>query len=84
MILGTAALLVFKPLKYRAEAKLLLRNNRVEPTLGAATDSPQSLAPVTPEEVNSEVELLKSSDVLRYVVTSMGLAHRKPNPSRGI
>jgi uncharacterized protein involved in exopolysaccharide biosynthesis len=76
VLLGTAALLVFKPAEYRAEAKLLLRNNRVEPTLGAATDSPQSLAPVTQEEVNSEVELLKSSDVLRYVVTSMGLAHR--------
>lgn len=74
VLLGAVVLFVFKPSEYRAETKLLLRNNRVEPTLGTGADSPQPLAPVTPEEVNSEVELLKSSDVLRFVVTSTGLA----------
>ena len=48
----------------------------------AATHSPQSFRPISADEVNSEVELLKSSDVLRFVVVSMGLARPKLDSSR--
>ncbi len=74
VLLGAIALAVFWPQEFRAEAKLILRNNRVDPSLGGQSDSPQQLAPISEEQVNSEVELLKSSDVLRSVVTRTNLA----------
>lgn len=76
VLLGAIALAVFRPPEFRAETKLILRNNRVDPSLGAQSDSPQQLAPISEEQVNSEVELLKSSDVLRSVVTRTNLARR--------
>ncbi len=63
---------LFLPAKYRAETKLLVKRERVDPVI-----SPQQNAPLTfhdtvgEEEINSEVELITSSDVLQKVVDDL-------------
>jgi len=61
--------------KYDTEMKILVRRNRPE-TMIASTSSQSELISdqVSPEELNSEVELLNSKDLLRKVVLSTGLA----------
>jgi uncharacterized protein involved in exopolysaccharide biosynthesis len=76
VLLGAIAVAVLYPQEYRAETKLIVRNNRVETTLGQS-EVPQAQLPISEEQVNSEVELLKASDVLRSVVVSTGLSHSR-------
>ena len=60
--------------KYRAEMKILVRRERVDPMVTSQTNAPQfGRAEVTEAELNSEVELLNSSDLLRKVVLAAGL-----------
>jgi uncharacterized protein involved in exopolysaccharide biosynthesis len=61
--------------KYDTEMKILIRRHRPE-TMLASTSSQSELISdqVSPEEINSEVELLNSKDLLRKVVLSTGLA----------
>jgi uncharacterized protein involved in exopolysaccharide biosynthesis len=62
------------PAKYRAETKLLIKRQRVDPVV-----SPEQNAPVIfkdtvdEEEINSEIELIQSRDVLQQVVEKAGL-----------
>src|ERR1019366_4393167 len=65
---------VWKP-KYEAQMKILVRRQRVDPVV-----SPQASATaqyngndVSEEDINSEVELLNSTDLLRKVVITTGL-----------
>ena len=65
---------VWKP-KYEAQMKILVRRQRVDPVV-----SPQASATaqyngndVSEEDINSEVELLNSKDLLRKVVITTGL-----------
>ena len=67
--------LLIKPEIYEAHMSLLLRNERAEPLVGA--DPHQNtiqLPDVTEVNLNSEVELLSSSEVLQQVVVNCGLA----------
>ncbi|HZP02742.1 MAG TPA: Wzz/FepE/Etk N-terminal domain-containing protein [Terriglobia bacterium] len=62
--------------QYEAEMKILVRRERQDPVVTPAAEGvTQSLsAPnVSEEELNSEVELLKSRDLLEKVVTACGL-----------
>ena len=60
--------------KYRAEMKILVRRERVDPMVTSQTNAPQfGRAEVTEAELNSEVELLNSSDLLRKVALAAGL-----------
>jgi uncharacterized protein involved in exopolysaccharide biosynthesis len=63
--------------RYRSQMSILVDRERVD--LAITTDaSPQSNTtetPLTEEEVNSEVELIKSRDVLEQVVRTNGLAN---------
>jgi uncharacterized protein involved in exopolysaccharide biosynthesis len=64
--------------KYRAQMKLLVRRERVDPILTtgeASTPELQGLS-VTEEEIKSEAELLKGDDFLTKVVTDAGLASK--------
>ncbi len=76
--LGVMASALFLPVKYRAETKLLVKRERVDPII-----SPEQTAPmmyhdtVGEEEINSEVELIQSQDVLQKVVTTCGLDSKK-------
>jgi len=60
---------------YAARMAILVNRERVDP-LVSTEPTTQMIAPdnpVTPEEINSEVELLQSRDVLEQVVTANGL-----------
>jgi uncharacterized protein involved in exopolysaccharide biosynthesis len=78
VVVGVALSTIFLPAKYRAETKLLVKRERVDPVI-----TPDQAAPMTfhdtvaEEEINSEVELITSEDVLRQVVTTCGLDKKK-------
>src|SRR5207248_3874772 len=60
--------------KYEAEMKILVKRERVDPVISADQQQPNIIHDaVTEEELNSEVELLKSDDLLRKVVLACGL-----------
>ena len=77
ILLGIALSGVLMP-KYRAEMKFLVRRERVDPVV---TSQPSSLQlareEVTEAELNSEVELLNSSDLLRKAVLATGLNNQE-------
>jgi uncharacterized protein involved in exopolysaccharide biosynthesis len=66
------------PRTYHSDIKILVKTGRVDPVVTAEQQQPVNLGPenVTEEQLNSEVELLKSEDVLRKVVVAAGLQHR--------
>jgi uncharacterized protein involved in exopolysaccharide biosynthesis len=78
VLLGSVLVAVFQPAQYRATTKFLVDRERQDPVV-----SPEETAPVvmrnevTEEELNSEIELLQSRDVLRQVLISCGLDRHK-------
>jgi uncharacterized protein involved in exopolysaccharide biosynthesis len=77
-----AAALIAAPMlrTYRAQMRILVRHERVDPVITTDQNPPQSGSEVSEEEeLNSEAELLKSEDLLRNVVLASGLFH----PARG-
>jgi uncharacterized protein involved in exopolysaccharide biosynthesis len=62
---------------YPAEMKVLVRRGRLDPPMAPQPTavSEFSRTEVTEEEINSEVELLRNSDILRRVVIANGLAN---------
>jgi uncharacterized protein involved in exopolysaccharide biosynthesis len=78
VVLGVGLSSLFLPTKYKSETKLLVKRERVDPII-----SPEQNAPLTfhdtvgEEEINSEVELMTSSDVLQKVVATCGLDKKK-------
>lgn len=78
IFLGSLLLGILSPASYQAHTKLLVKKERVDPVITPTKDEPMvAHDDVTEEELNSEVELLESDDVLRQVVTATGLdAHR--------
>src|SRR6202043_1353484 len=74
VVLGLLLSAVFLHTKYRAETKLLVKRERVDPVISAEQNAPMMFKDtVGEEEINSEVELIQSQDVLQKVVTSCGL-----------
>src|SRR5271168_2719543 len=74
---GVLLLLAVKPKKYQAHMSFLLRNERAEPLVGSDPQQNSIQLPdVTEENLNSEVELLTSSEVLRSVVLNCHLANK--------
>ncbi len=66
------------PTKYRAETKLLVKRERVDPIITPEQNAPMMFKDtVGEEEINSEVELIQSQDVLQKVVVSNGLDSKK-------
>ena len=54
--------------------KILVKRERVDPIMSADPNAPpQGRADVTEDELNSEVELLKSRDLLEQVAVASGL-----------
>src|SRR5437016_723229 len=69
ILLGAILAAVLQPNRYQAGMKILVKRERVDPVVTAdAAALPQVSVGVTEEEVNSEVELLKSRDLLENVV----------------
>jgi uncharacterized protein involved in exopolysaccharide biosynthesis len=76
--LGVMLSSVFLPTKYRAETKLLVKRERVDPVVSPEQNAPMMFKDtVDEEEINSEVELMQSQDVLQKVVTTCGLDKKK-------
>lgn len=66
------------PHEYSAQAKLLVKRDRYDPVVTAESGVQQRAArTMTEQEVNSEVDLLKSRDLLQKVVLETGLHERK-------
>lgn len=74
VMLGVGISSLFLPSKYKAETKLLVKRERIDPVI-----TPEQNAPLTyhdtvgEEEINSELELMTSTDVLRKVVVGNNL-----------
>lgn len=78
LVLGSVLAAIFQPAQYRATTKFLVDRERQDPVVTAEQNAQVMMrAEVTEEELNSEIELLQSGDVLRQVVTSCGLDQHK-------
>jgi uncharacterized protein involved in exopolysaccharide biosynthesis len=70
-----APVVLLSPVEYEAQMKILVKRERLDPIVSADPNlTQQSRADVTEDELNSEVELLKSRDLLEQVVVAAGLS----------
>jgi uncharacterized protein involved in exopolysaccharide biosynthesis len=78
IIFGAVLAAIILP-QYRAEAKFLVTSGRVDPVIAPLPEASNPIAnyELTPEQLNSEVELLNSYDLLRKVVVACDLHHSK-------
>jgi len=75
---GALLAALLQPPQYRADTKFLIERERLDPVISPGITTPPTFrGEVTEEELNSEVELLQSADVLRQVAVSCGLQRRK-------
>lgn len=66
------------PPSYRAETKILVKKERLDPVVTPEQSAPMMFKDsVSEEDLNSEVELISSEDVLRKVVVDCGLDQKK-------
>lgn len=74
ILLGIALSGMLTP-QYQAQMKILVRRERVDPMISSQANGPAQSGSeeVTEAELNSEVELLNSQDLLRKVVLTAGL-----------
>jgi len=74
-LLCSVAAAVLLSRKYESRMEILVNRERLDPvvTTESTTQLPQMAPQVTEEEINSEVELLQSRDVLEKVVIACGL-----------
>ena len=73
-----AAVTVMLPKRYESTMKVLVKKERVDPVVTPGhTPENQQVGDVTEADLNSEVELLKSTDILRPVVLQCGLANKE-------
>src|SRR6476661_448189 len=74
-LLCSVAAAVLLSRKYESRMEILVNRERLDPvvTTESTTQLPQMAPQVTEEEINSEVELLQSRDVLEKVVLACGL-----------
>jgi uncharacterized protein involved in exopolysaccharide biosynthesis len=78
ILLGAILFVVFGAARYTATAKFLVDRERMDPVVSPEQTNPVMMrTPVTEEELNSEIELLQSRDVLRQVVIACGLNNHK-------
>ncbi|MCU0304890.1 MAG: hypothetical protein MUC56_12630 [Thermoanaerobaculales bacterium] len=75
VFLAIQALAFFWPGKFAARAALLIQSNRLTPQLNTNPQDPPTIITggVTEEDVNSEIAILTSNDVLTRTVESTGL-----------
>lgn len=76
IMLGTVLAVLMNP--YHASTKFVISHERLDPVV---TSDPHVVEPakpdVTEEEINSEIEILKSADVAKRVVIACGLDQHK-------
>jgi uncharacterized protein involved in exopolysaccharide biosynthesis len=78
LLLGTVLATVLIPPKYQAITKILVKRERVDPVVTSQRSDPMQVKEdVGEEELNSEIELIGSDDVLRQTVIANGLHKHK-------
>jgi succinoglycan biosynthesis transport protein ExoP len=75
LLLCTVAVAYSLSHQYNAKMEILVNRERMDPmvTSQATNQTPVAPPPVTETEINSEVELIKSPDILKEVVLANGL-----------
>ncbi len=77
VILGTVIVTLLLPNRYESRMKILVKNQRVDiaitPEATTGTNTPTVENEVSENQINSEIELLTSKDLLTQVVTATGL-----------
>src|SRR6202171_5698337 len=76
VVLGTAIVTYLLPNKYESRMKILVKNQRVDVAItpGATGGAPVTVeSAVSENEINSEIELLTSRDLLSQVARETGL-----------
>jgi uncharacterized protein involved in exopolysaccharide biosynthesis len=77
ILFGAVLAAVIAPAEYRTTTKFLIEHQRVDPIVSPNKDTGVIRVDVPEEELNSEVELLQSQDVLQKVVLASGLHQRR-------
>ncbi|HVN19573.1 MAG TPA: GumC family protein [Dongiaceae bacterium] len=78
LAVGAVLAALLTPPKYQATAKILVKRERVDPAVTPDNNNPlQVKDEVSEEELNSEIELMQSDDVLRQTVVTCGLDKKK-------
>jgi uncharacterized protein involved in exopolysaccharide biosynthesis len=78
ILLGAILVAILQPRRYEAGLKILVKRERADPVVTSeASTQPQSAVGVTEEELNSELQLLKSRDLLEKIVMTSGLEHQR-------
>jgi succinoglycan biosynthesis transport protein ExoP len=80
IFLGAILAALLMPNRYESNMEILVDRERVDPAVTSeqtANQPTQPSSPVMEEEINSEVELLRGSDLLRRVVLSTGLQEKE-------
>src|SRR5258706_15889142 len=74
LIMAAAVLLTLSmPARYQAEVKILVKRERADVVVNPDPNGQMGVASLTEEDLNSEVALLKSRDLLEKVVIECGL-----------
>lgn len=77
IFVGVLSFVLLRAAQYEAEMKILVKRERADPVVTPGQSAPGQLwLGVTEEELNSEVELLKSRDLLAKVVVATDLHQR--------
>jgi uncharacterized protein involved in exopolysaccharide biosynthesis len=80
LVLATTLAVILLPKDYQSEMEILVKHDRVDAAVSSGRDDALANPEyVTEEELNSEVELLKSRDLLDKVVVSCNLQESRPN-----
>ncbi len=77
LLMGAILAAILMPADYQGTTKFLIERARMDPVVSPGHEAGMVKSSVTEEELNSEVELLKSDDVMRHVVVAAGLNHHK-------
>src|SRR5580658_8153103 len=77
ILLGAGVAALVTPPDYQSSTKFLIERARMDPVVSPGQDQGMVRSEVTEEELNSEVELLQSDDVMRQVVVATGLHKHK-------
>ncbi len=74
---GAVLAAFLQPAQYTAKTEFLVGEGRVDEVVSTEPNVQNTVKPVTEEDLNSEIELLHSQDVLREVVVACGLDQRR-------
>jgi uncharacterized protein involved in exopolysaccharide biosynthesis len=76
ILTGSVLAAFLQPAQYTASTEFLVGEGRVDEVVSTEADVPPVVKPVTEEDLNSEMELLHSPDVLQQAVIACGLDQR--------